>query len=740
MRRLVAQVLVLLVAGLSLVSAAEHAAGSPLAAPTPRFLAAPSFDVGGYANGVTGGDFNGDGGLDLAIPDGTFVRILLGNGDGTFGTPVSYQAGIGPYGVAVGDFDGIGGLDLAVYNIDSYDISILLNNGDGTFGPPASYGSPEALDQPVVADFNGDGSPDMAARGVQNVLVLLNLGDGTFGPVTPYLVGPSLVSIAAGDFDGDTAPDIAAVRQSPGRMVILTNAGDGTFTKTAMYGAGTFPGNLIAPDLTGDANADLAYIEFSTYDVGVMLNDGTGIFGGPVTYPIGAHAYSLDAADIVDGGGSDLALATGGFTILLNQGGGVFGSAVQSGSGAGAVDAVVSDLTGDSVQDVIVVSNIRGAALLVGRGDGTFWSAPTFDTAAGPSAMAVGRFNADRKDDLAVVANYDENIDGVVSVLLGVGQDQFVPAADVPVGVNPQDVAVGEFNADGNADLAVTNGQNDVDNLSILLGNGDGTFSSGVILSIPNFPSSIVRRDLNADGVQDLALAMFHSGIGHGQVSILLGIGDGTFGEPVTYDGASGDPTGMVGADFNHDGRADLALVSASTMGLDSSVLSLFLGNGNGTFGAAKNTNLTFSSAGIAAADLNADIRQDVVIADTDGSQVAVLLGLGNGSFGAATEYSAGTRAEGVAVGDVNRDTLIDVVLSSRYGNVSLLAGEGDGSLDPPVSYANGSGGGPATFDRVLLGRFDRSPGLDIAVSQWETNDVAILRQLPPASPRRGEK
>jgi hypothetical protein len=196
-------------------------------------------------------------------------------------------------------------------------------------------------------------------------------------------------------------------------------------------------------------------------------------------------------------------------------------------------------------------------------------------------SVAVGDFNGDGRSDLAVTTGFTN---GNVLVFLGSGDGTFQPGVQLATGANPSSVAVSDFNGDGKLDLAVAN-QGFLDtsstNVSVLLGNGDGTFQSAVNYSAGFSPSAVAVGDFNSDGRSDLAVA--NAGIQtnyvyyiRGSVSVLLGNGDGTFRPGVNY-GEGTSPFSALVSDFNDDGKLDLAVV-----GFDGNVSVLF-GNGDGT-------------------------------------------------------------------------------------------------------------------------------------------------------------
>src|SRR5881397_2620325 len=190
---------------------------NPAPAQTVSFIARGDLEVGTNPRSVAVGDFNGDGRLDLAVTNASSydvpgtVSVLLGNGDGTFQSALSFAVGSNPLSVAVGDVNGDGRLDLAVANYYSNDVSVLLGNGDGTFQPARTFRVGTYPSSVVVGDFNGDGRPDLAvANGNSNdVSVLLGNGDGTFQPALSFAAGTAPVSVAVGDINGDGRPDLA---------------------------------------------------------------------------------------------------------------------------------------------------------------------------------------------------------------------------------------------------------------------------------------------------------------------------------------------------------------------------------------------------------------------------------------------------------------------------------------------------------------------------------------------------
>lgn len=339
------------------------------------------------------------------------------------------------------------------------------------------------------------------------------------------------------------------------------------------------PVGIIAADFNGDGKPDLAVA--GNVKIYVLLGNGNGTFapasGSPLPVPSPpyndlASPYTgpaIAAGDFNHSG--HLGLAVGEFSnqaivILLGHGDGTFvtsSAAFANALGAPTSGLGVADFNADGTLDLAIANQISGQSpVVLGYGKGAFNAAGDLYTMGFPAGVAVGDFNADGKLDVAVAGGGSTAYpDSGLSVSLGNGDGTFTQASGspIPLGQNLSAIVASDFNGDGRPDLAVTDSVgNDV---MILLGNGDGTFRTPTIIPVGNGPDAIVAGDFNNDGKLDLAIA----NAGDNTVTLLLGNGDGTFtpasGSP--YPVGRG-PDQIVAADFNGDGKLDLAVVNST--------------------------------------------------------------------------------------------------------------------------------------------------------------------------------
>ena len=515
-------------------------------------------------------------------------------------------------------------------------VSVLLGNGDGTFQTFVEYATPSNPTSVATGDFNWDGKLDLAVAGgadaVGTASILLGNGDGTFQNHVDYQVGPTPSFIAVADFNRDGKLDLAVDNQNCanfpcgfGSISILRGRGDGTFQPQVAYGTGSTPSFAVA-DFNGDSRLDLAIahqncIAFSPCGVGavsILLGNGDGTFPSEVEYAVGSNPASLAAMDFNGDGKLDLAVAnssTGTVSILLGKGNGTFRNHVDYSTGQNIGSIAVGDFNNDGKMDFAVTTSANTVSVFLGKGNGTFQSPKSYATGSGPLSIVAADFNGDGNLDLAVTNN-NGGFGTTISVLLGNGDGTFQPHSDFPAGIFVFDLTVGDFNQDGKLDLAVTNDTNS-GTVSILLGIGNGKFEAPLTSITGQFPQALAVGDFNGDGRVDLAVAsVFNPGL----LSVLLGNGDGTFQPPVSY-GTGTNPQSVIAGDFNGDGKVDLAVTNQND-----NTVSVFLGNGDGTFQPHIDFATGNQPVSATAGDFNDDGGLDLAVANVGGNTVSVLL------------------------------------------------------------------------------------------------------------------
>ncbi|MCU0546635.1 MAG: DUF4347 domain-containing protein, partial [Oscillatoriaceae cyanobacterium Prado104] len=342
-------------------------------------------------------------------------------------------------------------------------------------------------------------------------------------------------------------------------------------------------------------------------------------------------------------------------------------------------------------------------------------------TGTRPSAIVSQDFNGDGLADLAV-ANSSLN-DGSVSIFLGTGQGNFGPATNFPVGNGrlPRGIVAGNFNGDTLPDLAVSTiiagdlgGE-----VYVFLGTGQGNFDDGTNFGGGARQEAITAGDFNQDGFADLVVAETD------RAAIALGTGQGTFGNFNTV-GTATSPRSLEIGDFNADNNLDVVV---SNGGLDPSI-SIFFGTGQGTFGTSVSLlNVAPSASSIAVADFNADGRSDLAL--TRGQNVSILLATGPGTFSNPANFNAGLDPNDIAVGDFNADGQLDLAVANldvvTFSNeVSILTGTGQGTFNGPFNYKTGGD----TPSALASGDFNFDSRQDIAVINTNSQNVSILLNL----------
>jgi hypothetical protein len=557
---------------------------------------------------------------------------------------------------------------------------------------------------------------------------------------------------------------------------------DADFTPavTSPEGVGSLPVHSAVGDFNLDGKLDLATANFNDHSVTILLGNGMGDFTQPATSPeiVGGDPFWVAVGDFNSDGKPDLAVAdvseSNSVKILLGNGMGDFTQPATSPEVAGAapISVAVGDFNADGKADLAVVNqDSDNVTILLGNGTGDFTPAPSSPESVGdtPQTVVIGDFNSDGKLDLAT-ANYVTNN---VTILLGDGTGNFTQPATSPeaVGVNPEEVAVGDFNSDGKPDLAVAN--NGSNTVTILLGNGLGDFTQPATSpeAAGDGSNSVTVGDFNLDGKLDLATANYFAST----ATILLGDGTGNFTPSAASPEAVGsNPESVRTGDFNADGRPDLVTtnnlshnvtillntctarpcptnftpaptspeplgavatkVVAGDFNLDSkpdlaaiysNTVAILLGNATGDFTPAPSISGDSATA-IAVGDFNLDGKPDLAL--TIDINVKIFLGDGTGHFTpVATNSQTDLNPQSIAVGDFNRDGKPDLAtanFSSSANNVTILLGDGTGHFTQPATSPEAVGENPQS---VVVGDFNSDGKLDLATANAIGDNMTIL-------------
>jgi len=558
------------------------------------------------------------------------------------------------------------------------------------FGPRLGLRTGDGPSHAVSADFDGNGVPDIATAtfGDDTVTVVLADGQGGFDVLPPVHVRPYAVSIAAGDFNADGAADLAVLHFLGNSLSILLGDGEGGFSFEGELETGQVPSFVAAGDFDFDGAADLVVANSADDTVTVLSSDGGGGFSTTAEFPVGTFPRSVTVADLDGDAILDLAVAnmwSDSISILLGDGFGGF----------------------EAVEEVLVGVD------------------------RGPTAVAVDDFDLDGNADLAVANGGDDS----VTIHLGDGTGLFVFGQDIPgVGDSPVWLTVEDFDGDGDPDLAVTNFLSNT--LTILRGDpaalvaGSDGFVETLRVELQENPRSAVAGDFTGDGAVDLGVVVAGSDL----VTVLPGDGLGGFSAveqisdvPLDYPYPWGANEGLAclrAADFNRDGRADLAVSSRRE-----NALFVYLGGGQGNFDPANATRVdVVSPFCMAVDDLDGDGKLDIAVAtglpqDTPGA-VSLFLGDGEGEFSPSHVLPVGSYPVWVVSGDLDLDGDVDLATTnSSSDSMSILLGDGIGGFADQDEIPTG-----AAPTSAAVADIDNDSVLDLAVANRESDSVSIHR------------
>jgi hypothetical protein len=540
-----------------------------------------------------------------------------------------------------------------------------------------------------------------------------------------YSEGSSPSAVAVGDFNGDGIPDLVTAGWFTHNLYVLLGRKDGTFAKgQSVSDAADFPRKLVVGDFNNDGKLDVAIADEGG-SVDVLLGNGDGTFQPALRSGAGNAVEYIAVGDFNHDGKLDIAAVAFGLTqvqVMLGKGDGTFRKPINySTSLPFSVDSVaVADFNGDGNLDLAVTNSGteqapgNSVSVFFGKGDGGFGSPKEFTVGEMPFSITAADFNGDGKIDLAI-ANL---VDGTASVLLNKGNGEFRPATSYSAGhpFAPSGIAAISFESGSAPGLAISG----VAGVFVLANKGDGTFTSAQGYNPPSSHDPVVA-DFNGDGKADLALAIGFDDQASG-IAVLFGKGHGVFSTSTAYPAL---PTidAVAAGDFNQDGKPDLAVADTFN-----GVIAVMAGDGRGHFSEPGAQYPVGYPVAIAAGQFRPKGKLDLAVLSWQGWNVQIFLGKGDGSFsqGQTVPLSAIYPAW-ITLADFNGDGILDMAVTSAgdyadQGAVSILIGKGDGTFEDPVPYGSGN-----YLRGALFGDFNGDGKLDFALPRYDDKDLVIF-------------
>ena len=610
------------------------------------------------ANGVTDPvrlrDLEGDGDLDIvAMSSGSDeVVVLLNDGLGGYGVPMSFSTAGTPESIAIEDLDGDGLLDLAVGCTGAPAIDLLIGTAMGGFVSNqqlALSGDPTDLQ---IADLNSDGLVDVAVAIEASSMIELFLDDtmGGWTSLGPIAAGGAITSLLAADFDGDSVIDLLGGNRGDSTLSFLRGNNDGTFVPPMTQAAGGQPRTLALGEFDNDPLPEVA-ITTSTNLVRLFHGDAVNGIVLEESTPTPAAPNALALADLDQDGNLDAVVGTGGVAALValyGCGDGTFLTRSSLAAISNANELLTTDVNGDGFADVLAVG-LSNTAVFLGAGDGSFTMSQMLSPATSFQHSRVGDLNGDGLGDLVFATGVG------IGVYLGSSTGTLGPPTLTNLGLPVSfQIALGDVNNDGNLDALTIGLSGPISPLptNVFLGDGTGslTLSGNGGLALNDDDRAITLADLDADGNLDLVVG---SWAGSGVLRTFAGLGTGNFDPAPATQVLGSSPITVQAADFDDDGNLDV--VTTSLFGTPR----LTFGNGDLTFTGAISL---FSSnvLRIALGDLNLDGALDLLVPDVQSDRVFLLANDGAGGFSDMVEFVVDGGPGAVSVGDFDGDGDLD--------------------------------------------------------------------------------
>ena len=719
------------------------------------------------------GDLDGDGRADLAVPNHASSKISVFRNSGTpgaisYATKIDFATGSYPFSIAIGDLDGDGRADLAVMN-GSNTLSTFRNTGT-----PGAISYAAKIDFAIgnstsvaIGDLDGDGKADLvvANNNINGTLSVFR-NTGTPGTISyaakiDFVTGANPYSVAIGDLDGDGKADLAVANLNNNTLSVLrhepklsqtitfnplTNkmVGDAPFTLTASSSSGL-------PISYTSNNTNIATVTGNTVTIvgnGYLLitasQPGNSIYlpASAVQQLVFVGPLPQIASFNPTGGpvGTSVTISGIGFSSTPANNIVYFGATRATVTAASATQLTVTVPIGATYQPIAVLVNGLVAYSKLpflttypgwGKVDATsFLPKLDFATGSHPYSVSIGDLDGDGRADLAV-ANSNSNTLSVFRNTGTPGAISYAAKIDFATGANPYSVAIGDVDGDGKPDLAVSNYSSNTISLFRNIGTpGAISYAAKIDFATGSNPYSVSIGDLDGDGRADLAVANYNNNT----LSVFRNTGTpGAISYAAKIDFATGaNPSSVAIGDLDGDGRADLAVPNHF-----GNTISVFRNTGTpGTVSYAAKTDLAagYRPFSIAIGDLDGDGRADLAVANGS-NMTSVFRNTGTPgaiSYAAIIDFATGSSTS-IAIGDLDGDGKADLAVTNPGSNtLSVLHNTGTpGAIGYAAKIDFATGSYPFS---VAIGDLDGDGKADLAVANYSSNTVSVLRHEPKLS------